>query len=120
MPAPSAPDTVRKGVPFTVTFTTVYNSSICWQPDGDSITPNPVLTELGLTKVRLTTIVPMEAWVLPPGYAGPCELLQEGVRSVQVTLATPGIDTIRLVGRPFPPITANLLDTASFTVFVLP
>jgi|SRR5579859_2059429 len=85
----SLPDTVRRGVPFTVTFITVYDSPICWKPDG-------------VTSVRtggLTSITPWEAWVFPPGQDGPCDLLQVGVRSATVTLKTPGIDTIRVVGR---------------------
>jgi len=107
------PDTVRRGVPFTLTFITVYYPDICWKPDGETST----------TSGRQTRILPSEEWVLPAGQAGPCDLERIGVRSTTVTLTSLGIDTIRVVGRVDPYSVANfdhVLDSVSATVIVLP
>lgn len=108
----SLPDTVHRGAPFTVTFVTVYPSSICWKPDGETIA----------TIGRRTRITPWEAWVLPAGQAGPCDLLQVGERSTTVTLLTTGVDTIRVVGRvpPYSTPDNSALDSVSASVVVVP
>lgn len=112
VPPLSLPDTVRHGVPFQVTFVTVYPSPICWKPDGENI------VDLG-GRVRIT---PREVYVLPAGGAGPCDLLQVGLRSTTVTLDLPGTYTIRVVGRVDPYSTPDdgALDSVSARVVVVP
>lgn len=112
VPPLALPDTVRGGVPFTITFATVYASSICWKPVG----------EVATTNGRQTRITPWDEYVLPAGDAGPCDLLQVGLRSDTVSLFTPGTDTIRVVGRVDPYSTAdnNSLDSVSASVVVVP
>jgi hypothetical protein len=106
------PDTVRLGVPFVVTFVTVYRSPICWKPDGETMATNG----------RQVRVTPWDVYVLPPDHAGPCELLQVGLRSTTITLNTAGIDTIRVVGRvaPFSSPDDFALDSVSASVVVVP
>lgn len=112
LPPVALPDTVRRGVPFTLTFITVYDSPICWESDG----------EPRMTIGRQTRITPLEVYVLPAGQAGPCDLLQVGVRSTSVTLNTLGVDTIRVVGRVDPYSTPDnrTPDSVSASVVVKP
>lgn len=113
VPPLDLPDTVRRGQRFTLTFITVYASpTICWKPDGETTA----------TQGRQTRITPWEVNILRPGDSGPCDLLEIGLRSTTVTLNTPGVDTITVVGRVVPYHTPNGLswDSVSASVVVLP
>lgn len=107
------PDTVRRGVPFVVTFVTVGYPLMCWRPDGETIA----------TQGRQVRITPWEVYVLPAGEAGPCDLEQVGPRSTIVTLDAVGVDTLRVVGRVDPysvPDFEHVLDSVSASVVVVP
>lgn len=80
-----APDTVRAGVPFTVTVHTIGVSG-CWRADGQDVS----------VADGVATITP---WDAHSGAEVCTEVLGYLPHQAQVTFATPGVAVVRVAGR---------------------